>query len=572
MKRLVLPTLVLAAAAWSPRASADTAYTITETLIGEWLWDNGNGRYLFDPVTGEPVFDPVTGEPSFVGNIDDDYYWDIKNRLNIGMQGEGIDVGLRVDTATLRFLYPAFVGDETDAQRADREREWYRRYGVEQDPEDGSYGHVGDYRLERAYAALDLTRDWRVTGGDYYAQLGRGLILSLRKEDELGLDTALRGARVDGRIADRVDLTLLAGLVNVTNVNERNNLISEDPLDLISAVRASVDLWGGNRVSLHVMDYSPHRDDAILDNLVAYGGALEFLDLPYDLQVYAEADGVHRASKGASSDDGFGAYLDVSGMVGPVQLRLEYKEYHDLGDPDLGISSSEADATGAYWQYNRPPTADELDQWIESQYDVRGGRLRVDWKIADWVSIFVACAAAQDLRSVSEDAVHGYGGFEISWDDGQSVLRGTVGYRHTWDEAPVTHATEDFRTLVHVKVDLGLHLWGPLSLNLNVLHEEWTQLNPGGAPGEMTPYRRGTTALSLDWAGIGGIWGTFEYDTEKADVQHWFGAGGIQWFAADWLTVRGRVGSQRGGRKCLAGMCRDFPAFEGVRLELVFRL
>jgi hypothetical protein len=463
----------------------------------------------------------------------------------------------------MRFLDPAFMGDETDTQRAERERLWYERYDVAPDAE-GSYGHVGDYRLERAYAALDLSRDWRLTGGDYYAQLGRGLILSLRKEDELGLDSALRGARVDGRIADRVDLTLMAGLVNVTNVDERYNLISEDPLDLISAVRTSVDLWGGNRIALQVMDYSPHRDDATLDNLVAYGGTLELLDLPYDLQLFAEVDGVRRMFTDAPSDDGFGAYLNMSGIVGPVQLGAEYKEYHDLD-----ILSTETDKLGVHWPYNRPPIADQEDQLIESEYDVRGGRLRVDWEIADWVSVFAACAGAEDLSSGQHDAVHGYGGFEMSWDDGQSVLRATAGYRHAWGQSP-THETEDYRTLIHAKVDLGLHLWGPLSLQAGVLHEEWSEMDPG--LGTMRGYRRGTTALSLDWAGIGGIWGTFEYDTQAATEEHYFGAGGIQWFATDWLTVRGRIGSQRGGRKCLAGVCRVFPPFEGVRLELVFRL
>ena len=537
MRRLLFPALALAAATVSRPAAAETAYTITETLIGEWLWDNGNG------------------EPN------DDYYWDIKNRLNIGIRGEGLDAGLRVDTGTFRFFYPNWMGDETDEERAERERAWYLRHGVEPD-EQGEYGHVGDYRLERAYATVDLARDWRLTGGDFYAHIGRGLVLSLRKEDELGLDSALRGGRLDGRLLDRVDLTLMGGLVNVTNVDERFNLVSEDPLDVISAARVAVDLWEGNRVSLHVMDMSPHRDDATLENLVAYGGALEFVDLPYDLQLYAELDGLHRENMDAASDDAFAAYMDASGIFGPVQLGLEYKEYHDFA-----IVSTESDALNVNWPYNRPPIADQEDQLIESEYDVRGGRARVEWQVADWLVLLAACAGSQDLSDAGHDAVHAYGGFEIYWDEGQSVLRGTAGYRHAWGDT-LTGGTETYRTLVHAKVDLSLHVWGPLSLQANVLHEEWSRSDLG----IMYDYRRGTTALSLDWAGIGGVFGTFEYDTEDARAEHWFGAGGLQWFALDWLTVRARAGSQRGGRKCLAGVCREFPPFDGVRLELIFRI
>lgn len=525
------------AAAWTTSASADTAYSLTETLIGEWLWDNGNT------------------EPA------DDYYGDIKNRLNVSIQAEGIDVGFRVDTATFRFLYPSWMGDETAEEREERERLYYRRHGIEPD-ESGEYGHVGDYRLERAYARVRLTDDWTVTGGDFYAHLGRGLVLSLRKEDELGIDSALRGARLDGRVADRVDLVAMAGLANVTNVDERYNLISDDPLDLISAGEVGVEIWSGNRVLLHAVDYRPHADGGEQTDLVAFGGALDFPELPGGLRLYAEADGLHRSFQEDRSDDGFALWGEAGGAWGPVQLRLEYKEYRDFD-----ILSTSEDALGIRWPYNRPPLADQEDQLIESEYDVRGARVRVDYQILDWLAAYVACAGAQDLSEGEHHAVHGYAGLEATWDDGRSSARLSGGYRHAWQPA-LEEGFETYRTLWHLKFDLGLHLWGPLSLSAMVLHEEWERDDYG----TWLEYRRGTTGLSLDWAGVGGVIGTFEYDTEQARWDHWFGSFGLQWFAFDWLTVRAKIGSQRGGLKCLGGVCRQFPPFDGARLEFVFRL
>lgn len=527
----------LAVAAWSAPAGADTVYSITETLIGEWLWDNGNDR------------------------PDDDYYWDIKNRLNVGIQAEGIDAGFRIDTSTFRFLYPTWLGDQTAEERAERERLYYLRHGVEAD-DTGDYGHVGDYRLERAYARVQLTDDWTVTGGDFYAHLGRGLVLSLRKEDELGLDSSLRGARVDGRVADRVDLLAMAGLVNVTNVDERYNLISEDPMDLVSAGQVGIELWSGNRVLVHAVDYRPHADDVEQTDLVAYGGALDFPELPWGLRLYLEADGLHRSFQEDRTDDAFAVWADAGGAWGPVQLALEYKEYHGFD-----ILSTTTDALNVRWPYTRPPIADQEDQLIESEYDVRGGRVRVDYQILDWLAVYGAFAGAEDLSEAQRDAVHGYGGVEVTWDDGRSQARLSGGYRHAWQPDPFG-GTEDYRTLWHLKFDVGIHLWGPLSLSAMMLHEEWEKNDLG----TMYGYRRGTTGLSLDWAGIGGIIGTFEYDTEQARFEHWFGSGGIQWFALDWLTVRGKIGSQRGGQKCLGGVCREFPPFDGARLEFIFRL
>jgi hypothetical protein len=31
------------------------------------------------------------------------------------------------------------------------------------------------------------------------------------------------------------------------------------------------------------------------------------------------------------------------------------------------------------------------------------------------------------------------------------------------------------------------------------------------------------------------------------------------------------VGTQRGGLKCIAGVCREFPSFAGARLEVIGR-
>ncbi|MBI5489528.1 MAG: hypothetical protein HY905_19500 [Deltaproteobacteria bacterium] len=534
-----------------PAAAGDTAYTITETLIAEWLWDNGNDQR------------------------NDDYYWDIKNRLNIGILADGIDAGFRIDTASFGYLEPAWISGDTEQERLQREADWYERYGVTQTTP-GEYSHVGDYRLERGFAKVQLTPDWLLTGGDFYAHIGRGLILSLRKVDELGLDSALRGGRVDGRIADRFDVTVMGGVVNVTNVDERYNLISEDPLDIVVAGRVAADLWGGNRLALHVMDLQPHLADANQTGTVGYGGALEFLDLPYSLTFYAEADGLHRSFESGETDDGWALYANAGAKVGPVQLLLEYKEYHEFG-----ILSEGQDATHAHWPYNRPPTADLEDQLIESEFDVRGGRLKADWEIFDWFTVFAAFAGADDFTAINHDAIHPYGGLEFRWDEGQSVARVVAGYRRAWDEVPDPDPgappdaliRELYRTLVHVRFDLQIHVWGPLSLQAEVLDEEWSERDID----KMLDYRRGTAALSLDWAGIGGVYGTFEWDTQfegnpSDEREHYFGAGGIQWFAADWLTVRGRVGSLRGGRKCLAGVCRTFPPFDGMRLEVIFRL
>jgi hypothetical protein len=58
-----------------------------------------------------------------------------------------------------------------------------------------------------------------VTAGDSYVQFGRGLTLSMRKVDELGIDTTLRGGKVQ-ITRDPFSLTAVAGFANPSRVDE----------------------------------------------------------------------------------------------------------------------------------------------------------------------------------------------------------------------------------------------------------------------------------------------------------------------------------------------------------------
>ncbi|HEX7671986.1 MAG TPA: hypothetical protein VF395_20465, partial [Polyangiaceae bacterium] len=66
-------------------------------------------------------------------------------------------------------------------------------------------------------------RDVEGTIGDFYAQLGRGLVLSVRKLDELSSDTTVRGARMTARAriqSFRLRLTALGGEMNPLRFDE----------------------------------------------------------------------------------------------------------------------------------------------------------------------------------------------------------------------------------------------------------------------------------------------------------------------------------------------------------------
>ena len=73
------------------------------------------------------------------------------------------------------------------------------------------------------YSAGFANRDIEVTLGDVYVELGQGLVLSLRKRDELASDDTLRGGRATGSLKAgdvTLGLTVLGGSANPLRIDE----------------------------------------------------------------------------------------------------------------------------------------------------------------------------------------------------------------------------------------------------------------------------------------------------------------------------------------------------------------
>ena len=86
---------------------------------------------------------------------------------------------------------------------------------LQQDNESRFRNSIYPAKLWLTYAAPGLG----ITAGDSYVQFGRGLTLSMRKVDELGIDTTVRGAKVQ-LSADPFAVTAVAGFANPSRVDE----------------------------------------------------------------------------------------------------------------------------------------------------------------------------------------------------------------------------------------------------------------------------------------------------------------------------------------------------------------
>ncbi len=132
------------------------------------------------------------------------------NRLNTSLRWGHWNLGLRLDSAVygLRPNDQSLSSLPADMQTGDLKL-------LQRDNESRFKNSIYPAKLWATYSAPGV----EVTAGDAYVQFGRGLTLSMRKVDELGIDTTLRGGKVQ-ITRDPFSITAVAGFANPSRVDE----------------------------------------------------------------------------------------------------------------------------------------------------------------------------------------------------------------------------------------------------------------------------------------------------------------------------------------------------------------
>ena len=464
---------------------------------------------------------------NFNHSDEDDDYGILINRLHISGASDDLTALLRVDSA----VYASF-----NEERAE---------GFEDDVA----------RLERLTVQYFLG-DWTLRAGDSFAQLGRGIALSAREVPGIGLDVALRGGQLQ-YADDSHQLLLFGGMTNPVNLDEVSQHFIEDTDDILAGASYELKTLPIGDVGFYGLYFEPRErllDDR--DFTVSTGLYSDLNQLADWMVIYLEGDFQSRTLAGVQ-DEGFGGYLTFDLAFGDLGVLLE-----GLVLTDYELRGSRSSALGSRAAYNSPPTLERIDQEVFQTPNVGGGRLGVDLCVPSLDMLLYANTMIR-LNEPFEPGelrqIHAYGGADVNFHQGLGHLNAAGGYR---DE---TQQGEPFSSMVHGELDFLFPLEDRLSLQLTTLNEFRTLLGD--------EYVRGSTSTGLQLSGLGGISFELGYDTQHlfSNIRNIFFAGTLFWEISErfQLTVTG--GSQRGGLKCIEGVCRDFPAFTGGRSLFVAR-
>ena len=639
---------------------------VTNTATFAWRFDNRNAEVR---------------EPD--GQIDD-HYGEWVDRLNAQLSWWRFRIGTRLDT----FVYV----DETDRGEA---AELADASAVEQGiaPSEADrnkfYRELHTRYLSSFYPAklwVGYTQPGLdVIAGDFYSQLGRGLVLSVRKIDELGIDTTIRGGKIAfdhtfGEDAFKIGATVLAGQLNPVRVEETSGRrlhgagsplffgfpeiddfvyfetgtpntaipvteaarpsyledtivagrVEAGPPWLLFAVNGSLlARTSYNRENLECVaacgnddacrtacesdfpDFGSEKVGRGHDTIRTFSGSVQAPAIGKHADAYVEVAGQqHRdghltalapAEQQIEDLDGYAIYANVNLRAGPASLSLEGKHYRSF----LGLQANidEDDTTFGAPEYtvvtaSQPPTAEPIyvEQLGAPNICMTGGRGRADVRLAKTASVFAwlghylsysevdaknyHCDTRDELRTNTWDAAAGH---DLKFDEGKSHALAWIGTRITelGSEDNAITPTPLFYREAYVRYDVVGHLVGDFSLQMQGFHR--SRYEPIAYS---TAWTEGENYAALQWSPhLTAIFG-YEYTNRvgcqpgvEDEMCHYF-SGGLQWRSASaesvveqvFDTVQLFVGQRRAAVRCVSGVCRNFPPFEGIRLEIVSRL
>ena len=554
------------------------------------------------------------------GNYDanpyDDDFASIRQRFDIALQGDELRFELRLDgflpfgfaeggTSPYPYYRPGWIGSEV-AGAIGHSSSSACPMGLEQ-----LCTLAWDVRPERLTLRWEH-ESWVVEAGDAQLVFGRGVALSFRKVDLLGVDNALRGGHVrydDGHFRARIH----AGVANPQNQDPITLTIVGDPVDVFAAGSVGATFGPGDAISASLHAVRAWFEDCYRSDCHGRSGQTAdiagwTLEAPAladgNLALYAEANGMRRQyvfDGETRTEFGRAVYASAQLIAENLTVLVEWKDYTNF------LLAPSADEPDPWRIYNAAPSL-EFDgpQRLRGIGNQRGGSVRLDYGFlpGPWAILLGSSLYGLDSRPEYHDpwngvlVTHTWAGLtrrqeyegDLTWS-----ITTNGGYRREMcleDNCEILgeHSGDVDREMIHGQVELTLAS-GDHGFDLTADHRYEGERVFGGFSrfqigGVSLTYTFGVVfavTLGLRWTDqVGGIVAgrnARDYNFLGSRAANDLSAAGAMYPSLELRynpdpsnSVRLFVGQTPGGLICSGGVCRQVPPFEGGLLELVLRL
>lgn len=618
------------------------------------LLPSSEAQALETTLTGDPVrldvtlassairaFDNRDFRQNQVSTLANDDYGLLYHRLNLQATQGALQLGVRLDHAWyFTSPDPTRVALELEAehrkQTGSPDPAYFRRKvneaGLELSNRYINWLYPAKYYVAYAERAFELSL------GDTYAELGRGFVLSLRKQDELASDTTLRGARASLRLSSgplKLRLTALGGSLNPLRIDEasgrylgtdssvRPSWLEVTEAGMPRAVETDFVERTSSCTTFGACSFAPDRliagqiearslglvlstqasllvrQPALSQDVVRSARhtltASQALELPRlidrraALYVEAALQKLDHSTQGRPSEGtpklrpGHALYLAASLDAHPLRFGLEAKHYRRFFPLLANVSTARA-REFAQLAYSAPPTTEAIDNDTEFEgfnTCTTGARLKGQGRASRGLELFAwfahyrtwaetatneACVTNEALENRVFDVALG-GELHPEGSHWLVELGGRLDHSAEELRAPgEREASRLYYSEARLRYSFGVELGGPFSLDVEGVHRRRDQRV--GGPDDPWFEGRQVVGLGVDsrWSFAFGA----EYNTSKLVPSTYFNGEVTFRPTPDW-SASAFAGQRAGALRCVGGICRVFPPFEGARVDVTLR-
>ena len=476
-----------------------------------------------------------------------------------------------------------------------------------------------------------VERDYEATLGDVPAELGHGLVLSVRRRDELASDDTIRGARVSGelRTSDvRIRLTALGGSLNPLRMDEGTGrylgvdssvtpgFLALTEAGMPHAIGTDFYPRGADCASTPTCTYSPDRVVAGQLTLDFGHVALETQGSVLVRQAPLTPDAVRSASsivtagesatlttsdgRGALSIEaagqklaydqarlempaGYGAFATASYDLSPLVLLVEGRHYRRFFPLSANVKLGTA-REFAQVAWSAAPTTEA--PYIDTEFGnfatcVSGGRARADYALARGISAFGWLGYYQTWSefdtnercnvagSLRNDVYDLASGFELRSKDSRARATLTAGAR--FDDLAEPRVTPEGSTRVYYRELYARYdVVTPIGGPFALELHGWHRRRHEPWGPQLSPWFEGEHTTALDYGSSWAFGFGNEFNTDVRPPTTYFN-GTARYKPTPDSSIGIFVGQRRGALRCVGGVCRIVPGLEGVRVDASVR-
>jgi hypothetical protein len=357
----------------------------------------------------------------------------------------------------------------------------------------------------------------KVNLGDFYALLGRGLVLSVLKNDDILRERTILGGDIHFN-KGIFDFRVLGGrLQDETNSQEWN----------LAGGEASVQFVKNHTLGVHFSYVDDEFTHSSLGKRLTYSAGIKGNKLFKHISYYSEMAFLTFQDRGR--EDGYGFYGNVTYNKSRVTVSLEYKRYKDFNN-----------------EINNPPIADRVDE-ISSINDTNGGRVLVKYAFMEPdITLFLNVGRYKEYE---ETGNHIYGGFEI--EDLMDRLNLTTSFGIRDIHYPIKRL-ESY--LIYQFNDY-------LSCELGFKNRWYEDGN--------FKFKEIDHNLQFSYSPYVSIFFMHQYSHNKIiDLNHFY-SGGVKVYLPGGTAIELSGGTIRGGQICSGGQCYIAPPFKGFKFSVL---